>query len=240
MITEGILPNKPLSEKGGPKNISLTPPLFLFQYGQPFGMRNAPLPFQRAMGYFFQDLVEFCNLAKILIFTGIGAHLLKNPGRVTRLQEAQLTIKLAKTTFSRATGHPGHGWGQGPKRPLANIPPSWSTLPYTRKAPGPFGMGGGCDHKKDGRLPSRLNQLKNFRPRGPCHRSRLRQTLCSEKMPRHRPLECTLQEVEGFFTPFGIPPPASIHQNGKTIGKNPGNVSAVQKFQFISRQVKIL
>lgn len=129
----------PLSENAQQISAFITPFGLFHHKVMPFGMRNAPSTFQRAMDYLLQDLVGVSvYLDGILIFTEHwDQHIIKLKEVLARLQGAQLTIKLAKTTFSRATvTYLGHEVGQGQVRPKkANVSAILEyPVPATRKA----------------------------------------------------------------------------------------------------------
>ncbi len=97
-----------------------------FQYVvAPFGMRNCPATFQRAMKKIMQGLKGvLVYLDDILIFShDWDDHLYQIQNVLSRLQEANLTVKLAKSTFGAATvSYLGHQIGQGSVRPkTANV-----------------------------------------------------------------------------------------------------------------------
>ncbi|XP_063846193.1 uncharacterized protein LOC135092012 [Scylla paramamosain] len=101
-------------------------PFGLFQYVvAPFGMRNCPATFQRAMNKVMQGLKGvLVYLDDILIFShDWDDHLYQIQNVLSRLQEANLTVKLAKSTFGAATvSYLGHQTGQGSVRPkTANV-----------------------------------------------------------------------------------------------------------------------
>lgn len=129
----------PLTERAQEISAFITP-FGLYQYNvMPFEIRNAPSTFQRAMDYLLQDLIGVSvYLDDILIFTEHWEqHLTRLRDVLTRLQAAHFTVKLAKTTFGRATvTYLGHVVGNGRVRPKeANISAILEyPAPTTRKA----------------------------------------------------------------------------------------------------------
>ncbi|XP_076032460.1 uncharacterized protein LOC143020182 [Oratosquilla oratoria] len=95
----------PLTEEA--KLISaFTTPFGLYHYNvMPFGMRNSPATFQRAMNYLLQDLKGVgVYLDDILIFShDWQQHLQQVDAVLSRLCQANLTVKLSKTSFGKAT-----------------------------------------------------------------------------------------------------------------------------------------
>lgn len=82
-------------------------PFGLYEYKvMPFGMRNSPATFQRAMNYLLQDLKEVSvYLDDILIYSlSWQQHIQQLSAVMSRLHDASLTVKLAKTNF-----WPGYG-----------------------------------------------------------------------------------------------------------------------------------
>ena len=129
----------PLTEEA--KSISaFTTPFGLYHYNvMPFGMRNSPATFQRAMNYLLHDLKGVgVYLDDILIFShGWQQHLQQVDEVLSRLCQANLTVKLSKTSFGKATvTYLGHEVGQGIVRPrTANISAIMEyPVPATRKA----------------------------------------------------------------------------------------------------------
>ena len=119
---------------------AFTTPFGLYQYlVLPFGMRNSPATFQRVMNNLLLNLDGVSvYLDDILISSGTWQHHVQQIGAVlSRLQEARMTVKLAKTTFGRATvTYLGHEVGQGRVRPkTANITAILNyPVPTSRKA----------------------------------------------------------------------------------------------------------
>lgn len=105
-----------LTEKAQVISAFITP-FGLYQYVvMPFGMRNSPATFQRIMNYLFQDMEGVrVYLDDILILANTWSqHLERLSAVLQKLDAAQLTIKLAKTTICTATvTYLGHVIGQG-------------------------------------------------------------------------------------------------------------------------------
>lgn len=98
-------------------------PFGLYHYlVMPFGMRNSPATFQRLMNYLLQDLDRVhVYLDDILVLSDTWTeHLERLSSVLQRLRNANLTVKLSKTSFCRATvTYLGHVVGQGLVRPKA-------------------------------------------------------------------------------------------------------------------------
>lgn len=88
-------------------------PFGLFQYAaMSFGLRNAPVTFQRTMN-------NLCVLRRCIICTDIWRYDI-----LGRLHDAHLIINLAKTNFDSAVvTYLGHEVGQGKDRPGADVVP---------------------------------------------------------------------------------------------------------------------
>lgn len=98
----------------------------LFHYlVAPFGMRNCPATFQRAMNNLTQGLGGVSvYIDDVLLFSSSWEeHLAQLAELLRRLQEARLTVKLAKSQFGVATVlYLGHEVGRGCVRPkTANV-----------------------------------------------------------------------------------------------------------------------
>ena len=115
----------PLTEEAQSISAFVTP-FGLYEYlVMPFGMRNSPATFQRIMNYILKDL-EGVNvyLDDIIIFSNTWIdHLNRVANVLERLRDANLTIKLAKTTLcSAVVTYLGHEVGRGLVRPKsANV-----------------------------------------------------------------------------------------------------------------------
>ena len=92
-------------------------PFGLCQYKvRPFGLSNAPATFQRAINHITQDLEETSAYLDDLVVTSQRweDQLWRFQKLLNRLQEAGLTINLAKSTFGRSSVvYLGHVVGDG-------------------------------------------------------------------------------------------------------------------------------
>ncbi|XP_071537584.1 uncharacterized protein [Panulirus ornatus] len=80
-------------------------PFGLYEYRvMPFGMRNSPGTFQRTMNFLFQDLDKVeVYLDDIIVYSDTWYnHMHRLSAVLRKLQDAYLTIKLAKSTFCSA------------------------------------------------------------------------------------------------------------------------------------------
>ena len=115
-------------------------PFGLYEYKvMPFGMRNSPATFQRTMNFLLHDLEDVqVYLDDIIIYSDTWSqHLHRLAAVLQKLQDAHLTIKLAKTSFCSAlVTYLGHEVGKGHVRPKsANIQAILSyPTPDTRKS----------------------------------------------------------------------------------------------------------
>ena len=115
----------PLTEDAQQISAFITP-FGLFHYlVAPFGMRNCPATFQRAMNNLTQGLKGVSvYIDDVLLFSNSWEeHLTQLAELLRRLQEARLTVKLAKSRFGLATVlYLGHEVGCGCVRPKnANV-----------------------------------------------------------------------------------------------------------------------
>lgn len=115
----------PLTEDAQQISAFITP-FGLFHYlVAPFGMRNCPATFQRAMNSLTQGLEGVSvYIDDVLLFSNSWEeHLTQLAELLRRLQEARLTVKLAKSRFGMATVlYLGHEVGYGCVRPkTANV-----------------------------------------------------------------------------------------------------------------------
>ena len=115
----------PLTENAQQISAFITP-FGLFHYlVAPFGMRNCPATFQRAMNNLTQGLEGVAvYIDDVLLFSNSWEeHLAQLAELHRRLQEARLTVKLAKSRFGKATVlYLGHEVGHGCVRPkTANV-----------------------------------------------------------------------------------------------------------------------
>ena len=105
----------------------------------PFGLSNAPATFQRAINYITQGLEGTSAYLDDLVVTSDDwvEHVIRLRRLMGRLQEAGLTINLAKSTFGKSTVvYLGHVVGNGKVRPKrANVEAILDfPVPTTRKA----------------------------------------------------------------------------------------------------------
>lgn len=115
----------PLSEEAQQISAFITP-FGLFQYlVAPFGMRNCPATFQRAMNNLTQGLEGVAvYIDDVILFSNSWEeHLATLAELLRRLREARLTVKLAKSKFGVGTVlYLGHEVGNGCVRPkTANV-----------------------------------------------------------------------------------------------------------------------
>lgn len=115
-------------------------PFGLYHYQvMPFGMRNSPATFQRTMNFLFQGLEGVqVYLDDIIIFSDTWSqHVDRLISVLRKLQDAHLTIKLAKTSFCSAmVTYLGHDVGHGRVRPKsANVEAILAyPTPHTKKS----------------------------------------------------------------------------------------------------------
>lgn len=102
-----------LTERAQQTSAFITP-FGLFHYlVAPFGMRNCPATFQRLMNNILQGM-------KVIFSSDWKEHLDQVTKVLCRLREANLTVKLAKSTFVGTTvTYLGHQVGHGSVRPKA-------------------------------------------------------------------------------------------------------------------------
>ncbi|XP_037776259.1 uncharacterized protein LOC119573219 [Penaeus monodon] len=128
-----------LTEKARVTSAFITP-FGLYEYlVMPFGMRNSPATFQRVMNFTLQGLDGIhVYLDDILILSETWSQHLESLSCVLqKLQDANLTIRLAKCTFCSATvTYLGHIVGNGKVKPkTANIEAILNyQVPNTRKS----------------------------------------------------------------------------------------------------------
>jgi len=128
-----------LTEKARVTSAFITP-FGLYEYlVMPFGMRNSPATFQRVMNFTLRGLEGVhVYLDDILILSETWSQHLKSLSCVLqKLQDANLTIRLAKCTFCSATvTYLGHIVGNGKVRPkTANVEAILNyQVPSTRKS----------------------------------------------------------------------------------------------------------
>ncbi|XP_071551747.1 uncharacterized protein [Panulirus ornatus] len=115
----------PLTENAQTISAFITP-VELYEYRvMPFGKRNSPGTFQRTMNFLFQDLDKVeVYFDDIIVYSDTWYnHMHRLSAVLRKLQDAHLTIKLAKSTFCSAqVTYLGHEIGKGNVRPKsANV-----------------------------------------------------------------------------------------------------------------------